>query len=79
MTKIFVWRLTLLCGHLALRGPYTQGTHQKYVGDHAVCDICPKIKDSNTGIRAFQQHLIVKVEEVDPVDCSPEWLRTGLL
>lgn len=74
--KIFIWRLTLMCGHLKLWGPFTDGSHQRYIGDHCACDICPAIKVN--GQRLSAQQLIVKVEEVDPNDCSPEWIRAGL-
>lgn len=72
----FVWRLTLVCGHLKLWGPFADGSHQKYVGDHTVCDICPKVRSFGTKIS--QQHLIAKVEEVDPRDCALDWLEVGL-
>lgn len=75
--RVFIWRLTLMCGHLRLWGPFTQGTHQKYVGDQVACNICPLVKHE-TG-RIAQQHTIVNVEEVDERDCSPAWIETGLL
>lgn len=74
--SVFVWRLTLACGHLTLLGPLRDATHERYVGDHLVCRVCPIVKQN--GAREFQYHLIVKVEVVDPIHCSSAWLEVGL-
>lgn len=72
----FVWRLTLTCGHLKLWGPFRDATHERYIGDHATCDICPMVKYE--GRRVPVQHLIVNVEVVNSNDCSLSWLEAGL-
>lgn len=76
---IFIWRLTLACGHLRLWGPFTDGSHEKLIGDVVSCDVCPRTKDHNTGVKSSQFHLIVNAEEVDKYKCSPAWIQTGLL
>lgn len=81
MTKktLFIQRLTLTCGHLKLWGPFTNANHEVLVGNHAACDVCPRVRQvgSRDGIPQF--HLVVRAEAVDERDCSPAWIQTGLL
>lgn len=76
---IFIQRLTLTCGHLKLWGPFRDANDEKLVGDHAVCEVCPRVKQAGNRDGVFQFHLVVKAEAVDERDCSPAWIQTGLL
>lgn len=81
MTKktLFIQRLTLTCSHIKLWGPFRDANHEVLVGDHAACDVCPRVRQVGSKDGASQFQLIVKVEAVDAKDCSPAWLDTGLL
>lgn len=69
---IFVWRLYLTCSHVKLWGPFRDANDVKYVGDHAMCEVCPRVKGSS------QFHLVVKVEPIELHECSPTWVQAGL-
>lgn len=71
---IFVWRLYLTCSHVKLWGPFRDANAQKYVGDHAACEVCPVVGKA----KIVQFQLVVKVEVVDLSECSPTWIQAGL-
>jgi len=75
---VFVWRLTLTCGHHKLWGPFRDANHELLIGDHAACDLCPTTRNTQTSARHLQMQLVVDVVEIDPVRCSPGWIRSGL-
>jgi hypothetical protein len=75
---VFVWRLTLTCGHYTLWGPFTDATNEVLIGDHTTCDMCPSTRNSQTGGRNSQMQLVVDTVEIDPVRCSLGWIQSGL-